>query len=85
MLVLLPDTDLDGAAEVGERIRARLKDEFFAGGKVTVSVGVAVFPQHGESPEALIMSADAALYEAKHAGRDRVVRASLEPVEPPAV
>lgn len=84
MLVLLPDTDLDGAVEVGERIRARLGEEFFAGGKVTVSIGAAVFPQHGESPEALIMSADAALYEAKHAGRDRVVRASLEPVEPPA-
>jgi diguanylate cyclase (GGDEF)-like protein len=78
ILVLLPDTDLDGAAEVGERIRGRLAEEFFAGGRVTVSIGVAVFPEHGESPEALIMSADAALYEAKHCGRDRVVRAALE-------
>jgi len=84
MLVLLPDTNLEGAAEVGERIRARLAEEFFAGGRVTVSIGVAVFPEHGESPEALIMSADAALYEAKHNGRDRVVRAVLERAEPPA-
>ncbi len=83
ILVLLPDTDLDGAAEVGERIRGRLAEEFFAGGRVTVSIGVAVFPEHGESPEALIMSADAALYEAKHNGRDRVVRAALERAEPP--
>lgn len=84
ILVLLPDTDLDGAAEVGERIRGRLAEEFFAGGRVTVSIGVAVFPEHGESPEALIMSADSALYEAKHNGRDRVVRAALERAEPPA-
>lgn len=83
ILVLLPDTDLDGAAEVGERIRGRLAEEFFAGGRVTVSIGVAVFPEHGESPEALIMSADGALYEAKHNGRDRVVRAALERAEPP--
>jgi len=84
MLLLLPDTDLDGGAEVGERIRGRLAEEFFAGGRVTVSIGVAVFPEHGESPEALIMSADAAMYEAKHGGRDRVVRAGLEPAAPSA-
>jgi diguanylate cyclase (GGDEF)-like protein len=84
MLVLLPDTDLAGAAEVGERIRARLAEEFFAGGRVTVSVGVAVYPEHGESPEALIMSADAALYEAKHNGRDRVVKAAAVRAEPAA-
>ncbi|MBK8004517.1 MAG: diguanylate cyclase [Gemmatimonadetes bacterium] len=79
MLVLLPETAIDGAVEVAERIRARLADERFAGGAVTISVGAAAFPAHGESPEALIMSADAALYEAKHHGRNQVRRAGVEP------
>ena len=43
---------------------------------VTVSIGVAEFPGHGESGRAIIAAADAALYEAKRSGRNRVVRAS---------
>jgi GGDEF domain-containing protein len=42
-------------------------------GAITISLGVAVYPQHGADAEALLQAADAALYEAKHAGRDRVV------------
>jgi diguanylate cyclase (GGDEF)-like protein len=42
-------------------------------GTVTVSVGVAVFPEHGETAEALLKAADAALYRAKAGGRDRVM------------
>ena len=41
-----------------------------------MSTGVAEFPIDGDSPEALILSADAALYQAKRLGRDRVVRAN---------
>lgn len=40
---------------------------------VTVSIGAAVFPQHGETPEDLIRNADQCLYKAKQGGRDRVV------------
>ena len=40
--------------------------------RVTVSAGLASFPEHGDSVEALLARADAALYEAKHAGRNRV-------------
>ena len=39
---------------------------------VTLSLGVAVYPEHGTTPEELIRAADAALYRAKAAGRDRV-------------
>jgi diguanylate cyclase (GGDEF)-like protein len=42
---------------------------------VTLSIGMAQFPTHGESPETVIAAADAALYQAKADGRDRVVRA----------
>lgn len=40
---------------------------------VTVSIGAAVFPEHGETPEDLIRNADQCLYKAKQGGRDRVV------------
>jgi predicted signal transduction protein with EAL and GGDEF domain len=45
-------------------------------GMVTISVGVAAFPAHGTSPKELMAAADAALYEAKRGGRDKVVVAS---------
>jgi diguanylate cyclase (GGDEF)-like protein len=77
-VVVLPETDADGAAEVAERIRARLGKEKFDGGKITLSVGVAEFPTHGKTPDAMLAAADAALYEAKNAGRDRVVRAGAD-------
>src|ERR1041384_1628689 len=74
--VLLPDTTLDGAAEFADRIRARLVAEPFPGGTVTLSIGIAEFPAHGDTPDAVIASADAALYRAKREGRERVPRAS---------
>lgn len=43
---------------------------------VTLSVGVALFPQHGQTSEAILKAADAALYEAKNAGRNRVAAAN---------
>lgn len=71
-IVVLPDCQLEGAVDAAERIRERLAKEVFEGGKVTVSIGAAECPAHGESPMELIAAADAALYEAKSAGRDRV-------------
>lgn len=75
-LVVLPETNLEGAVEVAERIRARLASEAFPGGAITLSVGVAEFPRHGETPEAVITCADVALYQAKREGRNRVAQAS---------
>jgi diguanylate cyclase (GGDEF)-like protein len=75
-LVMLLEAPLPTAAIVGERIRARVASEPFDGGKVTVSIGLAEYPSHGDTPEELIASADAAMYKAKSQGRDRVLVAS---------
>ena len=74
-LVVLLETTITTAALVAERIRARVAAEPFDGGRMTVSIGVAECPAHGDTPESLIAGADAALYEAKDGGRDRVVAA----------
>jgi len=81
-VVMLIEAPIATAAAVAERIRARVAAEEFSGEKLTVSVGAAEYPTHGDTPEELIASADAAMYEAKSGGRDRVVvagrRADLE-------
>ena len=76
--VLLPDTDLEGALYVAERMRSAVSnlDILHPGspeGPVTVSIGVAAFrPQLGDLSSNLIRTADVALYEAKRGGRNRV-------------
>ena len=70
--VLMPELEAPGAVTMAERIRQHLAQQTFAGGPVTLSIGVAEFPANGDSGEALIAAADVALYEAKRAGRDRV-------------
>jgi len=73
--VLMPETEGSGAADVADRVRERLAEEKLPGGSVTLSFGVAEFPAHGDIGETLIAIADAALYQAKREGRDRVVLA----------
>ncbi|MDH3222313.1 MAG: diguanylate cyclase, partial [Gemmatimonadota bacterium] len=77
-MVLLPECDADGAMEAARRMRERLAREEFRGGHVTMSVGAAVYPLHADHPEGLIAAADAALYQAKDAGRDRAVLAAVD-------
>ena len=72
-VVMLIEAPITTAAAVGERLRARVAAEEFGAGRVTVSVGAAEYPTHGETPEELIASADAAMYQAKNEGRDRVI------------
>jgi len=72
-LVMLSSTESRAACEAAERIRARVGSEVFSGGKVTISVGVAGYAARSDRVEDVIGRADAALYEAKRAGRDRVV------------
>jgi len=75
--LILPETVLDEAAKVGERIRRAVAGQAFAGPlvdlKLTVSLGAAVFPAPGiGSDEDLIRVADHALYKAKSSGRNRL-------------
>ncbi len=76
-LVLLPQTDLDGAIGVAERIRAAIAglgiphEDSGCANVVTASFGVAVEQVGNCSPETLIEAADAALYVAKRKGRNR--------------
>jgi diguanylate cyclase (GGDEF)-like protein len=88
MAVILPEATLEVAVERAETIRQciaakRLAHNGNALDTVTSSLGVAVYPQHGADAEALLRAADAALYEAKKAGRNRVAVASPKaiPVE----
>ncbi|MFZ5877506.1 MAG: sensor domain-containing diguanylate cyclase [Nitrospirota bacterium] len=81
-IVLLPEVTMEGAVEALERIRERVIAARFGGetsvAAVTVSIGVASFPAHGETPEAIIASADGALYHAKRNGRNRVMVAGSD-------
>src|SRR5919109_887077 len=73
-VVLLPETEAQGATGTAQRIQERLARDALVGGKLTLSVGVAQFPADGESPDELLAGADAALYQAKREGRNRVLR-----------
>src|SRR5947208_10339817 len=83
LAVALPQTDLDGAFNLAERVREgvealeipRLDGRGVL--KVTASLGVAALPDCAASKEELISAADAALYEAKHAGKNRTERAPV--------
>jgi diguanylate cyclase (GGDEF)-like protein len=81
-LVLLPDID-EGATELAaERIRSAIANLRIAttdkrGGRAiiserTTSIGVGLYPRHGDTLESLLQAADAAVYEAKEGGRNRV-------------
>lgn len=73
--VLLPNTELDGALELAERIRVRIgREDFEEVGRVTASIGVASLQADAAR---LIAEADEALYDAKRSGRDRVAFSSV--------
>jgi diguanylate cyclase (GGDEF)-like protein len=80
-VIILPETSIDDAMQVAERIRASLASEpaTTRQGKrvcLTISIGGAVYPGDAPSDDELIAAADKALYGAKTSGRDRVCRFS---------
>lgn len=82
-LILLPDIDLEVLSTRAEAIRERVAAiRLDHGGTplpgVTLSAGIALYPDHGATPDAVVRAADAALYAAKRAGRDRAVVAEAE-------
>jgi len=77
--LIMPDTDTEAAMRVAERIRAEVQtrgvqwqDQRLS---ITISGGIASYGLHGQSGDALIAAADAALYAAKRTGRNRVLLA----------
>src|SRR6266550_521431 len=74
-VLILPETAPAEALEVAEHIRARVAAKKFNGRKITLSIGVATFPEDADDAEAIIAIADEALYQAKREGRDRTIRA----------
>jgi diguanylate cyclase (GGDEF)-like protein len=73
-LLVLPDTDMEGARILAERVRSLIEAAGFdpEGYRGTVSIGVAAWQPDTPSWEALVSQADQALYEAKETGRNRV-------------
>jgi diguanylate cyclase (GGDEF)-like protein len=86
-VLLLLDASLETSQQRAEEVRAAVKQlqvpyEGRVLRSVTFSLGVASFPQHGSTGEALLQVADHALYRAKHAGRDQVVIAESSEMVP---
>jgi diguanylate cyclase (GGDEF)-like protein len=81
LAIVLPQTDLNGATRLAERLRAgveALEIPRLSGGgsmRVTASIGVASLPESAGDVERLIAAADAALYEAKRGGKNKTVQA----------
>jgi two-component system cell cycle response regulator len=75
-VIVLPETGPAGACQLAERIGNAVRRRRFGGPgeeplRVTVSIGVAAFPEHARSAATLMRAADEALYVAKRSGRDR--------------
>ena len=80
MALLLPGTGRFGALDLARRLRTQVR-AVDAGMGIDLTVGVAVFPEDADQPEALIARADAAMYAGKRLGGGRVVLASELPPE----
>jgi diguanylate cyclase (GGDEF)-like protein/PAS domain S-box-containing protein len=83
IILILLEASLEAAKQRAEQIREGAKHLILKNrnqllGAITLSLGVACFPEHGLTGEAVIQAADAALYRAKQEGRDRVITASDE-------
>jgi diguanylate cyclase (GGDEF)-like protein len=76
--LVLPEASYESVRQRAEEIRSAIKQlelshQGVALGRITASLGIAQFPDHADGPDALVTAADAALYQAKSAGRDRAV------------
>jgi len=79
--ILLRETSAEDAMHFAERVRLRIEQRFASGGVagITASFGVADFSTDSSTPRALVEAADAAMYESKHAGRNRVALSARPP------
>ena len=74
--IVMPEMSADEAGEIAQSIGKRVAAQSFPGRTVTLSIGVAGFPDDGDMPHAVIAAADRALYQAKREGRNRIVQAN---------
>jgi diguanylate cyclase (GGDEF)-like protein len=77
-ILIMPEAFLEAAHQRAELLRQgakglRVRDAGQSLGGITLSLGVAIYPQHGRTIENILRAADSALYRAKQDGRDRVV------------
>jgi diguanylate cyclase (GGDEF)-like protein len=76
-LIMLTETEQEGALRVAEKLRGGVEELRLEDKKaVTISIGVASFPDNGDDVESIIREADVALYKCKRSGRNRVALAS---------
>jgi diguanylate cyclase (GGDEF)-like protein len=80
-VALLPETDPTGGWVLAEKIRLTVAEQGMGVDPTpTVSVGVVSYPADGRSADALLVSADRAMYASKRGGKNRVARATAEPM-----
>ncbi len=81
-VALLPETDPTGGWVLAEKIRLTVAEQGLPGVDPgpTISVGVVSYPADGRSADALLVSADRAMYASKRGGKNRVARATTEPM-----
>jgi diguanylate cyclase (GGDEF)-like protein len=84
--ILLRETRAEDAMLFAERVRQRIEHRFASGANagLTASFGVAGFSAETPTPRALVEAADSAMYESKHAGRNRVGLSPMSPLPPAA-
>ncbi len=89
-VIILPETDAAGALRVAQRMRQTIEQAQFTPNvllpveRITISIGIAVYGKDTRFKRELIEFADAALYRAKHRGRNQVVMYSEAEVDPEA-
>jgi diguanylate cyclase (GGDEF)-like protein len=84
-VILLPETDPTGGWVFAEKIRQLVAEQGTPGqeSSPTISTGVVSYPADGRTADALVISADRAMYSSKRGGKNRVARANGEPVVVP--
>jgi len=78
--IILPNTDLEKAFQIAERIRTNISSRRFEGIPtiITISIGVSTYPDHGLDVESIIKEADEALYYSKKTGKNKTTAAGVK-------